>query len=120
MTTLVDTSVWIDHLRKGNRRLADLLEEGGVCSHPFVIGELACGRLRHRDEILGLLRALPEAPLAEHDEVLDFIAERHLAGRGLGWIDVHVLASARLAGCAVWTLDKSLAAVAAELQLGQG
>ena len=117
MITLVDSSVWIDHLRKGNNRLATLLDKGGVCCHRFVIGELACGTLRNRDELLGLLRALPSVKIAEHEEVLHFIAERKLAGRGLGWIDVHLLASALLANCTVWTFDKALGAAATELKL---
>ena len=115
--TLVDTSVWIAHLRQGNDQLAELLDKGGVCCHWFVIGELACGTLRNRAELLALLRALPAAPIAEHEEVLNFISERKLAGRGLGWIDMHLLASALLANCAVWTFDKALGAVAAELKL---
>ena len=116
MITLVDTSVWVDHLRNGNRQLVLMLDEGAVCCHPFVVGELACGSLRNRDELLGLLRALPEAPIVEHDEVLHFIAKRHLAGRGLGWVDVHLLASALLAQCDVWTLDRGLAAVVREMK----
>ena len=117
MITLVDTSVWIDHLRKGNNQLATLLDEGGVCCHRFVIGELACGTLRNRDELLGLLWALPKAQLAEHEEVLNFIGERKLAGRGLGWVDMHLLASALLENCKMWTFDKALGAAATELQL---
>jgi predicted nucleic acid-binding protein len=118
MITLVDTSVWIHHLRKGNNQLATLLDQGGVCCHRFVIGELACGRLRNRDELLGLFRALPEVRLAEHEEVLTFIGERKLAGRGLGWIDMHLLASALLENCKIWTFDKALEAAATELRLG--
>jgi predicted nucleic acid-binding protein len=114
---LVDTSVWVDHLRKGNPQLAGLLDEGQVVSHRFVIGELACGTLRRRDEILGLLAALPAAPVVEHDEVLEFLDAHGLAGRGLGWIDMHLLASATLGQCAVWTLDKALGRVAADLKL---
>jgi hypothetical protein len=117
MITLVDTSVWIDHLRRGNDHLAALLGGGAVCCHPFVIGELACGTLRNRDELLGRLRALPAAPIAEHDEVMGFIADRKLAGRSLGWIDMHLLASALLANCPLWTADKALRAVAVELNL---
>ena len=117
MITLVDTSVWIDHLRKGNPQLATLLNEGAVCCHRFVIGELACGTLRNRDELLGLLQALPEAQLAEHKEVLNFIVERKLAGRGLGWIDMHLLASALLENCKMWTFDKALRAAVTELEL---
>ena len=117
MITLVDTSVWIDHLRQGNKQLTTLLDKGGVCCHPFVIGELACGTIRHRDEILGLLRALPETPIAEHEEVLNFIEERKLTGQGLGWIDMHLLASALLENCKMWTFDKALRAVATEMKL---
>ena len=117
MITLVDTSVWIDHLRKGNPQLATLLNQGGVCCHRFVIGELACGTLRNRDDLLDLLRALPEAQIAEHEEVLNFIGERKLAGRGLGWIDMHLLASALLENCKMWTFDKALRAAATELDL---
>lgn len=117
MITLVDTSVWIDHLRRGNKRLATLLDRGGVCCHRFVIGELACGTLRNHAELLSLLKALPEVPYADHEEVLDFVSERRLAGRGLGWIDMHLLASALIGNCNVWTLDETLVAVAIELKL---
>lgn len=117
MMTLVDTSVWIDHLRQGNQQLAAMLDSGDVCCHRFVIGELACGKLRNRDELLGLFKALPEAPIAEHEEVLDFIAKRNLSGRGLGWIDMHLLGSALLAKCRLWTLDTALGSAALELKL---
>ena len=115
--TLVDTSVWIGHFRKGNDRLATMLDEGEVLCHQFVIGELACGSLRNRDELLGLLGALPATPVAEHDEVLSFLTNRRLAGKGLGWIDVHLLASALLANCRLWTLDKALSRAVSELKL---
>jgi predicted nucleic acid-binding protein len=88
-----------------------------VWIHPFVIGELACGSLSQRAEVLGLLEALPQLPLADHEEVLTFIAAHRLHGRGLGWIDVHLLASARLARLPLWTLDRRLAAAANELSL---
>jgi hypothetical protein len=115
---LVDTTVWIDHLRKGVPALAAALEEGQVLMHPFVLGELACGQLRNREEVLRLLGDLPVAPTAAEGEVLGFIERRALMGRGLGLIDVHLLASAALAGGArLWTRDKRLAAVAAELEL---
>ena len=121
---LVDTSVWIDHLRRGNRGLAGLLNRALVICHPLVIGELACGSLQNRDETLGLLSALPMALMAEHDEVLWLLDDERLYGRGLGWVDVHLLASARLTACALWTLDKSLSKVAGALdlpvQLGTG
>ena len=113
--TLVDTSVWIRHLRQGDGHLAEMLNSGSVYCHPFVIGELACGNLRNRDELLSLFSALPSTPVADHDELLDFVTRRDLAGRGLGWIDVHLLASALLANCRLWTLDRRLAAAAAGL-----
>lgn len=105
---LVDTSVWIDHLRRGNPGLSALLEEGAVLCHPFVIGELACGNLGNRDEVLKLLGELPSVPMAEHDEVLHLLGENRLHGRGLGWVDAHLLASAMLGGFRLWTRDRSL------------
>jgi hypothetical protein len=113
--TLVDTSVWVDHLRVGDRQLAGMLTDEGVLCHPFVVGELACGALRRRGEILELLRHLPQAPIVEHDEVLAFVEGHALAGSGLGWIDVHLLASATLAGERVWTRDRRLAHAARRL-----
>ena len=112
---LVDTSVWIDHFRRGNQTLAARLEDGVVCCHPFVIGELACGGLSDRDHVLALLAVLPQPPLAEHDEVLEFVDRTGLAGSGLGWIDVHLLASARLGGIGIWTLDRKLKRAAVEI-----
>jgi predicted nucleic acid-binding protein len=114
---LVDTSVWIDHLSRSNSRLARLLDEGRVMCHPFVIGELACGDLRNRQEILGLLVALPQAPVADHDEALRLIERHSLFGRGLGWVDVHLLSSTLLAASALWTLDKSLNQAAGALRV---
>ena len=112
---LVDTSVWIDHLRKGDAELARKLEAGDVLAHPFVIGELACGNLANRHAILALLRTLPAAQVASDDEVLGFIERRKLMGRGIGYIDVHLLASLALThGSRLWTRDKRLAAVASE------
>ena len=114
---LVDTSIWIDHLRKGDRDLAALLNEGVVRCHPFVIGELACGRLKNRDEILSLLDALPGVEIATHQEALRLVSDRGLSGSGLGWIDVHLLASALLSRSRLWTGDKALGAVAGSLGL---
>lgn len=114
---LVDTSVWVDHLRRRNTTLVTLLEQMQVWTHAFVIGELACGKLAQREKLLGALTALPHAPVAAHDEVLVFLESHGLMGRGLGWVDVHLLASAMLAKLPFWTLDKRLAAVAATLQL---
>lgn len=112
---LVDTSVWIDHFRRGNQTLSTRLEAGVVWCHPFVIGELACGGLSDRDRVLALLAVLPQPPLAEHDEVLEFVDRNGLAGSGLGWLDVHLLASARLGGIGIWTLDRNLKRAATEI-----
>jgi len=115
---LVDTSVWIDHLRSGEPALATALEGGRVLMHPFVLGELACGNLKNRSEVLRLLGDLPAAPTATDPEALGLIERRALMGRGIGYIDVHLLASAALAGVGrLWTRDRRLAAVAAELEL---
>jgi len=116
---LVDTSVWIDHLRHTEPLLAAALDRGEVLTHPFVIGELACGNIRNRAEILSLLRELPASPEATNEETLRFIETRGLMGRGIGLIDVHLLASAALAGTALlWTMDNRLGAVAKSLRLG--
>lgn len=115
---LVDTSVWVQHLRRGVPELAAMLEAGDVLTHTLVLGELACGNLRNRARILADLGALPFTPRATDDEALAFLEHRQLMGRGLGIVDVHLLASAALAGDArLWTLDRRLAAVAEELGL---
>ena len=114
---LVDTSVLIQHLRKGSERLKSLLDEEQVFCHPFVVGELACGALHNRQEVLSLLRALPQARVAEHEEVLHLLEGRRLHGRGLGWIDAHLLASALVTGCTLWTFDKPLGRAAAALDI---
>jgi len=114
---LVDTSVWVQHLRSEEPALADKLSDGLVLMHPFVAGELACGNLKDRAAILSDLLALPMAKPASNAEVLQFIEDRGLWGRGLGWIDAHLLASARLSNCLFWTLDKRLGRAAEELEL---
>ena len=114
---LVDTSVWIDHLRKGNAELASLLNEGVVLCHPFVIGELACGNLENRAEFLSLLAAIPASTVASHQEVLRLVSDRGLSGKGLGWIDVHLLASALLSRCALWTTDKAIGSYTRKLKV---
>jgi predicted nucleic acid-binding protein len=115
---LVDTSIWIDHLRADNSALKRLLNAGRVLTHPFVIGELALGRMRQREIILAALSDLPRAELATDAEVLGFINRETLFGRGIGYVDVHLLASARLtAGAKLWTRDTRLRHVAEELGL---
>lgn len=113
---LVDTSVWIDHLRSGNDRLAAALDEGRVLGHPWVTGELALGHLVHRDEILSLLRNLPAAEVAADDEVLDVIERHDLAGSGVGYVDAQLLASTLLTPDAIlWSEDQRLTAAASRL-----
>jgi predicted nucleic acid-binding protein len=116
---LVDTSVWIGHFRNAASGLSEALKRGFVAMHPFVVGELACGNLRHRVQILSDLQALPPAVSATHEEVMSLIEERNLWGCGIGWIDAHLLASALLSGSQLWTLDRRLrdAAVAAGVEL---
>jgi predicted nucleic acid-binding protein len=113
---LVDTSVWVDYLRAGNETVAGLLDAGRVLAHPFVIGELALGNLRQRHEVLAYLQDLPQAKAATDREVLHFIEQHALAGLGIGYVDVHLLASTRLtAGASLWTRDKRLSSVAERL-----
>ena len=114
---LVDTSVWVSHLRDGNNELASLLNEGRVLCHPFIIGELACGNLKDRAMILSFLQWLPMSIEAEHEEVLYFIENNRLMGKGIGYVDAHLIASAVLTGIPIWTLDKQLAQVADGLQI---
>jgi predicted nucleic acid-binding protein len=112
---LVDTSVWIDHLRRDHPQLKLLLAERGVLTHPLVIGELACGGIKNRSTVLGNLKLLPHAKLAEHFEVLEFIEEHRLHGRGLSIVDVQLLASARLSDAFLMTQDAALGKVAQKL-----
>ncbi len=112
---LVDTSVWVDHFRRGEIGLAPLLNDGQVICHPFVIGELACGNLKGRSQILSLLNTLPMAHLADHEEVMHVIDKYRLMGKGLGYIDMHLLASAMLTTVPLWSLDKRLNSVATTL-----
>lgn len=117
---LVDTSVWIDHLRSSNPRLVDLLNLGRVLVHPFVVGEIALGNIKNRDAILSGLKGMPQAPHATSQEVLVFIETAKLAGIGVGYVDAHLLASAKLSGANLWTRDKRIAAAAKRLGLSNG
>ena len=112
---LVDTSVWVEYLRNGNVRLETLLEEGHVVCHPLIVGELACGNLKNRAEILSLLQALPVATHGEHEEVMKFIEDHALMGKGLGYIDIHLIASAILTEIPLWTVDKKLNEISSKL-----
>jgi len=114
---LVDTSVWVAHLRHGAIGLDTLLNEGRVVCHPCVVGELACGNLKNRSEILVLLQALPQAIRAEHEEVMRLIENYRLMGKGLGYVDMHLLAAALLTKVPLWTMDKKLNEVAVKLEL---
>ncbi len=115
---LADTSVWIDHFRKGNKKLTTLLNEGQVSCHPYIVGELACGNIQNRDEILTMLGALPGVQVADHEEIIHFISRHKLHGKGIGLIDAHLLASTLLSGSKLWTLDKALASMAKTLKIG--
>lgn len=117
MIVLADTSVWIDHWRRGNPRFASLLAGDLVLVHPFVVGELALGVLDPRPAVLEELKRLRTARLADHEEVLGLVERRGLWNRGLGWIDVHLLASAMLERAHFWSLDKPVARAAADLGL---
>ncbi len=114
---LVDTSIWINHFQKGVRGLEDLLENMEVVCHPFIIGELACGNLANRQEILSLLKSLPSAPGLNLDEYLYFVESHKLSGKGIGFVDIQLLASAQLVGVPLWSLDKKLNTIAKELGL---
>jgi hypothetical protein len=114
---LVDTSVWIDHLRSGSTRLVDLLTARRVLMHPFVVGELACGSLRSRDEFINQLLLLPQVTLASNDDAMQLLESHRLYGKGLSWVDVHLLASATISRCSLWSGDKGLAGAAETLGL---
>jgi len=114
---LVDTSIWIEHFRQSKAELSDLLNKVQVATHPFIIGELACGNLKNRKEILSLFSELPQAEVAEHDEVLSLVDNKSLMGNGIGWVDAHLLASALLSGTPLWTRDKKLRSLSAALNI---
>ena len=114
---LVDTSVWIDHLRQKDDHLVITLLAGHVLIHPWVIGEIACGSLKDREQVLDLLRSLPLCSVALEDEVLLFIEQNKLMARGIGYVDVHLLASTKLSGATLWTRDKRLLIIAKEMNI---
>jgi len=112
---LVDTNIWINHFRRLDPGLVEVLNHGSVVCHPFIIGELACGNLKNRNEILGLLQSLPATKVIEQDEFMEFVESRQLMGKGLGFVDIHILASAVLTEVLLWTGDKRLAKTAADI-----
>jgi predicted nucleic acid-binding protein len=114
---LVDTSVWVSHLKDGNTELANLLNNGMVLCHPFIVGELACGNLKDRADILSFLQLLPMSIEVEHEEALSFIEDNRLMGKGIGYVDVQLMASAVLTGVPIWTFDKKLAQAADRLHI---
>jgi predicted nucleic acid-binding protein len=114
---IVDTSIWINHLRKGDKHLEKLLLDAEVICHEFIIGELACGNLNNRNEIILLLQSLPHPPTVNRQEFLFFIDKHQLMGRGIGFVDVHLLASAQLANVPLWTGDNRLKSTAKDLGL---
>jgi predicted nucleic acid-binding protein len=114
---LVDTSIWVNHLRRHDAALAAHLEAGEVLCHPYVIGEIGLGLLKQRREVLTLMAALPSALVVSHDEVMAFVEQRRLAGLGVGWVDVHLAASALVSRAKLWTGDRRLARVARALRL---
>lgn len=115
---LVDTSVWVEHLRSGENNLAALLNRVAVATHPMIIGELACGNLNNRELFLSLLKSLPFVDQPTHEEVFYFIEQNTLTGRGIGFIDAHLMAAVALTSdCSLWTLDRRLKAIAQEMEL---
>jgi len=114
---IVDTSIWVTHLRQGSKKLEELLMDAQVICHPFIIGELACGNLKNRSEIISLLQSIPMVPTVDLDEFLFFIGHNHLMGKGIGMVDIHLLASSQLTGIPLWTADKRLKSAADQLEL---
>jgi predicted nucleic acid-binding protein len=113
---IVDTSIWITHLRQGSRHLRELLLDAQVVCHPFIVGELACGNIKNRVEFLPLLLSLPMAPTVSLNELLYFIDRHRVMGMGIGFVDAHLLASAHLSRIPLWTSDRKLKAAATKLE----
>lgn len=118
--TLIDASVWIDHMRWAEPRLQRLMTGRQLLMHPYAIGEIILGSIANRTAVLTTLTFLPQAPVATHNEVLDLIDRERLHGIGIGYVDAHLLASARLADATLWTRDKPLSRAAARLSIRAG
>jgi predicted nucleic acid-binding protein len=116
---LADTSVWVDHLRRHNSDLAERLGAQVILGHPFVIGELACGNLRQRGSFLTMVRSLVHATRASDEEAFQLLERHQLWGKGIGWVDAHLLASALISHCRLWTLDQRLAEIAFEIGINK-
>ena len=114
---VLDTSIWLEYFHRGNREVARLLDRGQVQTHPLVVGELACGSFEGLREKFALLGKLPSVLIVEHVEAIALLERHDLAGRGIGWIDLHLLASARLSGSPIWTRDRHLAAAARKVNV---
>ncbi len=112
MKYLIDTSIWINHLRNRNEILVQLLEDNQVYIHPFIIGEIACGNLKNRKEVINLLKQLPEAVITTHKEAINYLDQHKLSGKGIGWIDIHLLSSCALTSIKLFTVDKRLQKIA--------
>lgn len=117
---LLDASVWIDHLRRSESRLIELLSDEQILIHPFVTAEVALGSIARRDAVIEVLESLPQAPVATHEEAMELIERRRFHGLGIGYVDIHLLASARLAGAGLWTRDRRLRAAAEQLGVAAG
>lgn len=115
---LVDTSVWINHLREGDKNLTQLLEQGLVACHPFIVGEIACGGIKNRHEIINLLNDLPSTEILDHSDIIEFIENRKIMNKGIGYIDVHLLGSALVSDTPLWTFDKALRKIAIQFSIG--
>jgi predicted nucleic acid-binding protein len=115
---LVDTSVWINHLREGDQNLTELLEQGLVACHPFIVGEIACGGIKNRHEIIDLLNDLPSTEIIDHADIMEFIENRKIMNIGIGYIDVHLLGSALVSDTPLWTFDKALRKIAIQFSIG--
>ena len=114
---LVDTSVWVKHLRETDKDLTRLLEQGLVACHPFIIGELACGGIKNRYEIISLLNDLPLTIILDHNEIMEFIEYRKVMNKGIGYVDVHLLGAGLVSETPLWTFDKSLRRIANQLSI---
>jgi predicted nucleic acid-binding protein len=114
---LVDTSVWVKHLRESDKYLIRLLEQGLVACHPFIIGELACGGIKNRNEIINLLNDLPSTEILDHYDIMKFIEYRKIMNKGIGYVDVHLLGSALVSETPLWTFDMALRKIADQLSI---